>query len=125
MKRLLLTILLCVSSLFVLAEEDAFKYIVSNYQELGGTMEVVDQTDDYIRIVLSENATVELFITDNIIAVFTVCAPQCSSRVRVYNKEWEYLFPMEPPFQSIFPLAAMDRETGRITWTDNDTWEYE
>ena len=124
MKRLLLSIVICCASLCVFAEEDAFKYLVSNYQNLGGTSDVLDQTDNYVRISLSENATVELYIADNIIVVYTVCAPKCSSCARVYNKEWELLFPLEPPFKSIFPLATMDKETGRIIWKDNDNWEY-
>ena len=52
----------------------------------------------------------------------TACAPQCSSCARVYNKEWQLIRTVTPPFSSIFPLATI--EDGKIVWKDNDTWEY-
>ena len=61
--------------------------------------------------------------TDTILMVFTACAPECSSCARVYNKEWELIHTVTPPFPSIFPLAHI--EDGQIIWTDNDTWSYQ
>ena len=124
MKRLFLTISLFLTSLCMSAEGDTFKYILENYRELGGKPEVLDRTEKYMHVSLSDSAYFEMFVADNIIVVYTACAPVCSSCARVYNKELEYLFPLEPPFVSVFPLATMDRETGRIVWTDNDKWEY-
>jgi len=124
MKRLFLTISLFLASLCMFAEGDTFKYILENYRELGGKPEVLDRTEKYMHVSLSDSAYFEMFVADNIIVVYTACAPVCSSCARVYNKELEYLFPLEPPFVSVFPLATMDRETGRIVWTDNDKWEY-
>jgi len=99
-------------------------HLLTNYQILGGKTEIMDKTDKYVRVSLSDSAYVEMYIADNLIVVYTVCAPVCSSCAHVYNKEWELLFPIEPPFPSVFPLATMDKETGRIVWKDNDKWEY-
>lgn len=124
MKRIVLSISLFLVSLCMFAEADTFKYLLENYRELGGKPEVLDRTEKYMHVSLSDSAYFEMYVADNVIVVYTVCAPICSSCARVYNKEMEYLFPLEPPFTSIFPLATMDRETGRIVWTDNDKWEY-
>ena len=124
MKRFFLTISLFLATLCIYAEGDTFKYLLENYRGLGGKPEVLDRTENYMHVSLSDSAYFEMFVADNIIVVYTVCAPVCSSCARVYNKELEFLFPLDPPFVSIFPLATMDRETGRIVWTDNDKWEY-
>lgn len=124
MKRFFLSISLFVASLCMYAAGDVFTDMLENYRKLGGKPEVMEQTEKYMHVSLSDSAYVEMFVADNVIVVYTVCAPVCSSCARVYNKEWKFLFPLEPPFVSVFPLATMDRETGRIVWTDNDKWEY-
>ena len=124
MKRFFLSISLFVASLCMYAAGDVLTDMLENYRKLGGKPEVMEQTEKYMHVSLSDSAYVEMYVTDNILVVYTVCAPICSSCARVYNKEWEFLFPLEPPFVSVFPLATMDRETGRIVWTDNDKWEY-
>ena len=124
MKRFFLSISLFVASLCIYAAGDVFTDMLENYRKLGGKPEVMEQTEKYMHVSLSDSAYVEMYVADNILVVYTVCAPICSSCARVYNKEWEFLFPLEPPFVSVFPLATMDRETGRIVWTDNDKWEY-
>lgn len=124
MKRFFLSISLVVASLCTYAAGDVFTDMLENYRKLGGKPEVMEQTEKYMLVSLSDSAYVEMYVADNVIVVYTVCAPICSSCARVYNKEWKYLFPLEPPFTSVFPLATMDRETGRVVWTDNDKWEY-
>ena len=124
MKRFFLSISLFVASLCMYAAGDVFTDMLENYRKLGGKPEVMEQTEKYMHVSLSDSAYVEMYVADNILVVYTVCAPICSSCARVYNKEWKFLFPLEPPFVSVFPLATMDRETGRIVWTDNDKWEY-
>ena len=124
MKRFFLSISLFVASLCMYAAGNVFTDMLENYRKLGGKPEVMEQTEKYMHVSLSDSAYVEMYVADNILVVYTVCAPICSSCARVYNKEWEFLFPLEPPFVSVFPLATMDRETGRIVWTDNDKWEY-
>lgn len=63
-----------------------------------------------------------LYRYDSIIVIHTVCAPICSSHVRVYNKEWEEIGLLKAPFRSIFPEAYI--EDGKLLWRDNDTFDY-
>ena len=55
-------------------------------------------------------------------SIHTVCAPICSSHVRVYNKEWQYLGALKAPFKSAFPEAYI--ENNKLLWRDNDTFDY-
>ena len=63
-----------------------------------------------------------LITSDSILVIHTVCAPICSSRVRVYNKEWQEIGILRPPFRSVFPEAYI--EDGKLLWRDNDTFDY-
>ena len=63
-----------------------------------------------------------LLTNDSILVIHTVCAPICSSHVRVYNKEWQYLGVLKAPFKSAFPEAYI--EDGKILWRDNDDFDY-
>ena len=63
-----------------------------------------------------------LILADSIIVIHTVCAPICSSHVRVYNKEWKEIGVMKAPFQSAFPEAYI--ENNKVLWRDNDTQDY-
>ena len=55
---------------------------------------------------------------DSIIVIETACAPVCSSRVRVYNKEWQEIGLIRPPFEhAVFPEAYI--EDRKIRWRDN------
>lgn len=63
-----------------------------------------------------------LLTNDSICVIHTVCAPICSSHVRVYNKEWQYLGVLKAPFKSAFPEAYI--ENNKILWRDNDTFDY-
>ena len=60
---------------------------------------------------------------DSVVVIHTVCAPICSSHVRVYNKEWPEIGVMKAPFKSTFPEAYI--EDDRILWRDNDDFDYE
>ena len=118
-------------SLSTYAETNEIKQFLSDFTSLGGNITLLEEYNDkYVRSQLNDSCTIELYYCgerecDAIFVVLTVCAPQCSSIARVYNKLGEYLFPYEPTVQSIFPLATIDKETGRITWIDNDTWNYQ
>ncbi len=90
--------------------------------QLGGTPHVIERTENYERIALTDSTTMEVYKGDSIFVVMTVCAPQCSSCARIYNKEWKLIATPQPPFSSVFPLATI--ENGHIIWKDNDTWEY-
>ena len=63
-----------------------------------------------------------LITNDSILVIHTVCAPICSSHVRVYNKEWQYLGVLKAPFKSAFPEAYI--ENNKLLWRDNDTFDY-
>ncbi len=98
--------------------------IVAALFQIGGKPSAVEHEGAYTRYALTDSATLEVYDGDSIRVVMTVCAPQCSSCARVYNKEGELIEQITPPLRSVFPLATMDKQTGRITWTDNDEWEY-
>ena len=98
--------------------------LLTDLIQVGGNPHVLEQEGIYEKIALTDSSTLEVYKGDSITVVMTVCAPQCSSCARVYNKEWQLVSTPEPPFTSVFPLATINRENGRIEWMDNDTWEY-
>lgn len=124
--RRYILILLVLPPLSIWAGTNLFQQFLTDIKATGGTAHIVEEHGNYLCIQLADSMTLELFEaqTGNIIAVTTVCAPQCSSIARVCNIYGECLFTLEPAVQSIFPLAKMDKETGRIDWFDNDDWEY-
>lgn len=63
-----------------------------------------------------------ILLGDSVIVIHTVCAPICSSRVRVLNKEGVEMGILRPPFRSAFPEAYI--EDGKLLWRDNDTFDY-
>lgn len=98
--------------------------LLTDLFHLGGNPHIVEQDGPYERIALTDSTSMEVYKgTDSIFVVLTVCAPQCSSCVRVYNKEWQLIDAPQPSFSSIFPLATI--QDGHIVWTDNDTWSYQ
>ena len=96
--------------------------LLANLFQLGGNPHVEYQDGPYERIALTDSTTLEVYKGDSILVVMTACAPQCSSCARVYNKEWQLIETLTPPFSSVFPLATI--ENGRVVWKDNDNWEY-
>ena len=129
MRRICPIVFLLLLALPLLAESNEIKQFLADFKQLGGTVTLLEEQDHYMRASLNDSTTIEIFdcppdLCDKWFVIITTCAPQCSSCARVYNKEGKFLFPLEPPFRSIFPLASIDKNTGRITWTDNDTWEY-
>lgn len=63
-----------------------------------------------------------ILLGDSVIVIHTVCAPICSSRVRVLNKEGVEMGILRPPFRSAFPEAYI--EDGKLFWRDNDPFDY-
>lgn len=63
-----------------------------------------------------------ILLGDSVIVIHTVCAPICSSRVRVLNKEGVEMGILRPPFRSAFPEAYI--EDGKLLWRDNDPFDY-
>lgn len=101
-----------------------FISLVAGLLKLGSNPEVVVDEPPYTRVALADSTMLEFYEyeTDSALVVLTVCAPQCSSCARIYNKEGEVIRTITPPFTSIFPLATI--EDGQLVWKDNDTWEY-
>ena len=98
--------------------------LIANLFRIGGNPTVVEQDGAYTRMELTDSVYLEVYEADSVLVVMTACAPQCSSRARVYNKEWTLYRNVQPTVTSIFPLASIDKKNGQLTWSDNDTWEY-
>lgn len=124
MRRISLLIVAFLFSLCLCAESNAVKQLLLDISRMGGTPEVLQEEKPYVYIQLTDSATIEMYLGDSITVVTTICAPQCSSCARVYNKEWQLVQTLTPPTPSIFPLATIDPKTGKVIWKDNDTWEY-
>ena len=80
----------------------------------------VNDSDSTYTSITSNKDT--LYTHDSILVIHTVCAPICSSHVRIYNKEWEEIGLLKAPFRSIFPEAYV--EDGKLLWRDNDKFDY-
>ena len=87
--------------------------------ELLNSNEVVSEPINYNKITSTRDT---IALGDSIVVIHTVCAPLCSSHVRVYNKEWKEIGVVKVPFQSPFPEAYV--EDGKLLWRDNDTFVY-
>lgn len=124
MRKILVFIFVSLSVVYAHAERDVFEQVSKDLLRMGGKPSVTEQSGPYTLIQLTDSTTLEIYEGDKYTVVMTVCAPQCSSYARVYNKEGVLLYPIEPTVTSIFPLATMDKQTGEITWKDNDNWEY-
>ena len=124
MRRISLLVITLLCSFSLWAEANVVKQLLLDISRMGGAPEVLQEEGPYVHIQLADSASLEMYLGDSIIVVTTICAPQCSSCARVYNKEGSALFSIEPPFSSIFPLAIIDKESGKIIWRDNDNWEY-
>jgi len=123
MRKRILTILLLGISLLSYAEGDVVAQLITDLMQMGGYPAVTEERNGYVRVQLTDSATVEAYEwPDSIVVIRTVCAPQCSSCARIYNKEWQPLHDVRPTVQSVFPIASI--EDGKIVWRNNDTWEY-
>ena len=79
--------------------------------------------NDTIDVAYDVTSTCDTLISgDSIIIIHTVCAPICSSRARIFNKEWQEIGILHAPFNSIFPEAYI--QDGKILWRDNDNFDY-
>lgn len=124
MRRISLLVITLLCSFSLWAEGNVVKQLLLDISRMGGSPEVLQEEGPYVHIQLTDSTSLEMFQGDSIIVVTTICAPQCSSCARVYNKEWQLVQTLTPPTTSIFPLATIDKQTGCIRWKDNDTWEY-
>ena len=98
---------------------------VVNYHTQAGqpTTHEVNIVSDSVPSYTEPTSTRDTLIThDSIIVIHTVCAPICSSHARVFNKEWQMIGVLTPPFKSAFPEAYI--KDGKLLWRDNDTFDY-
>ena len=123
MKGFVFSFILLLSLNISAAEVNVVKQLIEDVTRLGGHPEVTEERADYVRVQLTESSYAEMLEQgDSIILIQTVCAPECSSCARVFNKEWKFLYYIEPTIKSIFPLASFDE--GQVVWLDNNVWEY-
>lgn len=116
MKKLLFPIFLLLIASMTWA--DPVKQLMSFVQNLGGSPEITEETDDHVRIRMADSCYYDIHMAqDTIVVIQTACAPICSSCVRVYNKEWEELRQLWPTESGIFLEAAY--RDGQVYWTDN------
>ena len=87
-----------------------------------GTDVEIQQEGPHTVYTISENAFIETYEyeSDSTLVIETVCAPICSSRARVYNKEWLLLHSYDTPADAIFPEAKVD-SLGHLMWQDNSS----
>lgn len=79
--------------------------------------------EDTISVSYEPTSTCDtLYCGDSIIIIHTVCAPICSSRARIFNKDWQEIGILRAPFNSIFPEAYI--QDGKVLWRDNDNFDY-
>ncbi len=84
--------------------------------------EHVTKTEDefYVHYDLP-NGYIDVFespASDSVMVLETVCAPACSSSVRIYNKVSNALIQtIQPTCKGIFPYAWV--ENGELKWRDN------
>ncbi len=118
MKKILFTILCCLSALLIQAQNDLVKQWITDVTALGGSPVVEEESGNYSRIRMADSCYIEVQnYGDSILVVQTVCAPVCSSCVHVYNKEWRPLREVRPAKECTFPLATI--RNGQLIWQDN------
>ena len=66
--------------------------LIAALMKVGGKPEAVETDGAYTKYALTDSATLEVYEADTICVVMTVCAPQCSSCARIYNKEGELIY---------------------------------
>lgn len=94
------------------------RQLMTDLTLLGGQPEVETEAGNYTRIRMADSCYTEVLdYGDSLLVVQTVCAPVCSSRARVYNKEWTLLRDVEPTVTGIFPYATIT--DGQLRWEDH------
>ena len=123
MKRFLL-ILICAYAAVAsaLAQQDTLS--LPDLQDTSSMLALQDtpSLDSDIDYTLPTSVRDTILMGDSVIVIHTVCAPICSSRVRVLNKEGVEMGILRPPFRSAFPEAYI--EDGKLLWRDNDSFDY-
>ena len=98
MRRISLLVITLLCSFSLWAEANVVKQLLLDISRMGGAPEVLQEEGPYVHIQLADSASLEMYLGDSIIVVTTICAPQCSSCARVYNKEWQEIGFLKAPF---------------------------
>lgn len=125
---------LTVSEAFVTMPADLFPYLntkqrlyLLEYAKAGSTDSIINLFDeptsvpayqpDMLGIKVAEGVEYDLLLKgDTIIFIQTVCAPICSSIVKVYDKKWNYLYTLRPTIDAMFVKATI--ENSEVVFTD-------
>lgn len=119
MKKQLLFILLISLTVNTWSQQSVVEQMIAEVKALGGTPEVEVEKGAYARIRLVDSCYVETFLYgDSILLVQTVCAPLCSSVVRMYDSRWELLYIVSAPSTYTLPQAFIE-DNGVIHWQEN------
>lgn len=98
---------------------DIISELIVAVTALNGNPVAEVETDTYSRIRLADSCYVEVVTyPDSFLVVETACVPICNSRAYVYNKEWQRLHEVLPPFESQLPYACFENDT--LVWKDNN-----
>ncbi len=85
---------------------------------LNGETAVIERTEQMLRVFITEGVEYDLLLqNDTIIFIQTVCAPICSSVVKQYDSNWNYLNTVVPTIQGTFVEAKW--QNGTIVYQDN------
>lgn len=106
----------------VLFASEASQYSFAEQTTIREQSEPIFVSDSEPTFVAPTSVRDTLVGADSIIVIHTVCAPICSSHVRIYDKEWKEIGILKAPFQSPFPEAYI--LDGKILWRDNDNFDY-
>lgn len=103
---------------------DIISSLIAAIGAMNGHVDTLALTDSYARYRMADSCYVEtLCYGDSTLVIETVCAPLCSSRAYIYNKESEKAKQIPSPYPNAV-LVEAHIEDGRIIWTDN-TWNYQ
>ena len=124
MKKIALIMMALMASMGVFAEKplDHFAEVLKN---LGGSPKRIlsDTKQNHLIIHLADSCQVEVVgfhQTNEVLLIYTSCAPICSSRARVYlikGDDWVLEGDREPDCGGVFPQAFW--ENGQLIWRDN------
>lgn len=124
MKKILLFSIALLTSMSMLAENPLANF-ADIIHKLGGEAEKILSDKEHAHLIfgLAEGCQVEVVgntLTNEIMLIYTTCAPICSSCVRVYKingEEWIYSKDIEPTCGGIFPQAFWENDM--LVWRDN------
>ena len=103
----------------VFSQESVLEQIIADVHAVGGSPEVEIEEGAYTKVRLADSCYIETYhYGDSILLVQTVCAPLCSSVVRMYDSQWTLLHPVLAPDNYTLPQAFINTN-GTLRWQEN------